>query len=358
MILLHALLVLAALLALFHVVSYVARAAYFAPDTHDETHTVACADGWRIAVHRVRPTNPDPKKLPVILCHGLGANRFNLNFPGRYSLARYLADRGYDAYVPDLRGGGHSARRRLFDPVRWDYGFLDHVERDLPAMIAHVRRVTGKNAVHWVGHSMGGMVAYAFAQRPDAAALASICAIGSPGHFERLAHLRGAIRFKFLLAPFPAIWINRIFGAFIPAVGHWEPKFITDNYNPANMAARTARVAGANLVTPISRTLLLDFASFVATGRLVGADGTDYAAGLAKITRPIFLIAGSVDQLAPRDCIEHVLARVASTDKSYRCFGKEFGDRADYGHGDLLLGEAAPDEIFPAVAKWLEAHDA
>ena len=358
MIVLKIVLILVVLDVVFDIVSYVARAAYRLDDEHDETHFVACADGWRIALHRVKPSRPDPDKLPVILCHGLGANRFNLNFPGRHSLARYLADRGYDAYVLELRGAGLSTRKRFFDPVRWDFGFLDFVEFDLPAAIDHVLKVTGKPRVHWVGHSMGGMVAYAFAQRPAAEKLASLCAVGSPGHFRNLSQMRGAARLKCLLAPFPVVRVDWIFGAFIPLVGHWNPKFITDNYNPENMAVRTAREAGANLVSPVSRKLLLDFAHYVETGRFEGADGTDFAAGLDRVARPVFLISGSVDKLAPRDCVEFVHARVVSADKKYRCFGKEFGDLSDYGHGDLLLGETAPDEVFPAIAEWLEAHDA
>jgi hypothetical protein len=31
-------------------------------------------DGWRLGVRHYRPAHPDPGKLPVILCHGLGLN--------------------------------------------------------------------------------------------------------------------------------------------------------------------------------------------------------------------------------------------------------------------------------------------
>src|SRR4051812_17595086 len=31
-------------------------------------------DGWRLGVRRYRPARPDPGKLPVVLCHGLGLN--------------------------------------------------------------------------------------------------------------------------------------------------------------------------------------------------------------------------------------------------------------------------------------------
>src|SRR3954469_21793605 len=31
-------------------------------------------DGWMLGVRRIRPDCPDPAKLPVVLCHGLGLN--------------------------------------------------------------------------------------------------------------------------------------------------------------------------------------------------------------------------------------------------------------------------------------------
>ncbi len=31
-------------------------------------------DGWRLGVRHYRAEHPDPGKLPVILCHGLGLN--------------------------------------------------------------------------------------------------------------------------------------------------------------------------------------------------------------------------------------------------------------------------------------------
>ena len=31
-------------------------------------------DGWKLGMRRIRPARPDPGKLPVVLCHGLGLN--------------------------------------------------------------------------------------------------------------------------------------------------------------------------------------------------------------------------------------------------------------------------------------------
>ena len=54
-----------------------------------ETH-----DGWRLAAYRYpRKT----KRAPVLLIHGLGTNRYDVDFPEeRLSLAKYLYRKGFD----------------------------------------------------------------------------------------------------------------------------------------------------------------------------------------------------------------------------------------------------------------------
>ena len=49
--------------------------------TEPERHFGRTADGWTIALHRRRAAVHVPGRLPVLLCHGLGANRFNLDAP-------------------------------------------------------------------------------------------------------------------------------------------------------------------------------------------------------------------------------------------------------------------------------------
>jgi hypothetical protein len=41
----------------------------------------------------------------------------------------------------------------------------------------------------------------------------------------------------------------------------------------------------------------------------------------------------------------------------YREIGCHFGDKADYGHIDLLVGRHAPEEIYPEVLDFLEEMD-
>src|SRR5712664_2972852 len=83
--------------------------------SQDELRFSRTQDGWRVAVApRVQPRWP-----PVLLCHGLSANRASLDFGvPRYSLALALANAGFDCFALDLRGHGDSRRG---SPRAWSF---------------------------------------------------------------------------------------------------------------------------------------------------------------------------------------------------------------------------------------------
>ena len=142
-------------------------------------HYASTRDGWRIALHH-RPPPPGGHGTPVILCHGMGSNRFNMDGPGRTSLARHLNAAGFDVWGLELRGAGKSRRRLRMPPVPWSWTFEDHVQHDVPAALRLVRELTGHERLLWVGHSLGGMVAYASLMSPAAESFAGVVTLGSP----------------------------------------------------------------------------------------------------------------------------------------------------------------------------------
>ncbi|MCK4850892.1 MAG: hypothetical protein KAT11_06050, partial [Phycisphaerae bacterium] len=73
-----------------------------------QTHYTETSDGWRLQVDRYQPTKPDPANNPVVLCHGLSYNNRFWDLTKKTSLARYLAERGYDVWTVSLRGAGLS----------------------------------------------------------------------------------------------------------------------------------------------------------------------------------------------------------------------------------------------------------
>ncbi|MEO6395662.1 MAG: alpha/beta hydrolase [Devosia sp.] len=83
---------------------------------------------------------------PIVLCHGIAVS--SLQFRAD---AEYFAGLGYRVLTPDLRGHGRSAAPR---PTKANYALL-RLARDQIEMLDHA----GLSAVHWVGNSLGGIVA-------------------------------------------------------------------------------------------------------------------------------------------------------------------------------------------------------
>ena len=234
---------------------------------------------------------------------------------------------------------------------------------DAPAAVAHVRAVTGADQVHWVGHSMGGMIAYALLQGPLAAEIRSCTAIASPGllgHIERwrpllriLRHRHRPIR-QMALAHFGALCAT------------WMPMGVLEvTANPRNLSPAARRDALANLVANMAGGVVAQFARWAVEGQVrsgedgpVGDRGYDFDEGLARVTTPTQLLAGTGDLLVPPRAVEHVHARLGAADKRYQLVGKSAGNAVEeYGHGDITIGDRVEEEVFPQVAEWLEAHD-
>ena len=69
---------------------------------YQRIHFTRTGDGWRIALFHY-PAARRLYALPVILCHGLGANRYNFDLGPDRSLARYLQARGFEGEFRHLR---------------------------------------------------------------------------------------------------------------------------------------------------------------------------------------------------------------------------------------------------------------
>ena len=87
---------------------------------------------------------------------------------GHSSLAVYLAERGHDVWVLELRGHGRSTPKPTWLETVLAQGrneggswsIMKYIDHDLPSAIQYVRNHTHAKKVHWVGHSMGGIVLY------------------------------------------------------------------------------------------------------------------------------------------------------------------------------------------------------
>ena len=79
-----------------------------------------------------------------------------------------------------------------------------------------------------------------------------------------------------------------------------------------------------------------------------------YTDGLAKVSVPIFFVAGANDQLAAPALMRRALMKVQSKEVAFEVLSRANGYSHDYGHVDMLLGLTAADEVLPLLVDWLE----
>lgn len=327
------------------------------------------ADGWRLGMRRVRPDCPDPGKLPVVLCHGLGLNGTFWTITDDH-LPGQLAAQGYEVFIPDMRGSGASHRvgakgkiNRFLrqTPIREvgsaDWTVDDQALYDVPAILDYVRRETGQDRVNWVGHSLGGMLMFAHLQQtaePDRIAnfvdmggVAIVC--DTPDVREMYAANKGL---RTLMTIFSAGRLGRpmMFGR-LPGLEKVDRFY----YTAANVDTRTVdRFYGYTLEDP-GPGALKQLETYLANGRMLSADRTiDYASGLNRVTTPILMVAGEADIMADIPSSLLTFQALGSADKTMMRFGRLDGHLADYGHCDLVWSRNAPREVFPPLVAWLD----
>ncbi len=333
---------------------------YSGPTSQDETHFIRTSDGWRLALHRYRPDD-EPQGLPVILCHGVTANRCGFDLPGAPSLAKFLRENGRDVWVAELRGSGMSDAPHLFkSDVPYSWHFEDHLRSDFPAIIENILSRTGARSAHWIGHSMGGMLLYAHLSSNQEDRVASGVTIGSPADFSKIAspRLKRLLRFKWVLRyhrVFPPIVVARFLTPFAPHIaGIMVKAFHAPNISPEN--ARKVLATCAQLIA--SSRMWLDLAEFIQRSKFGPQNGPGYLEGLPKSRVPLLILAGSADQMAPAASVTAALDAAGGSGQS-RCvvLGKDSGCQEEYGHMDMLVGERAETEVFPMIIEWLQSHD-
>ena len=161
-----------------------------------EEISVRTEDGWTLALTRYRPrpqSFPQPLLgVPLLLVHGYTQNRRAWSSGEFVKSMLYF---GADLFLLELRGHGKSGIEQQRREARANGGELpadldylwdldSHLLLDLPAAVAEVKRISGRERIFYCGHSLGGILGYAYATLFDD--LQGLITIGSPSDFARL----------------------------------------------------------------------------------------------------------------------------------------------------------------------------
>jgi pimeloyl-ACP methyl ester carboxylesterase len=264
-----------------------------------------------LALYRVRPDRAG--RPAALLVHGaFTSHRVWVRGPGG-GFAAYLAERGFDVWLADLRHHGASDR----EPRKRVWRFDDLILGDAPALVARVCEEV-RGPIVWIGHSIGGVVGLCWlARAAPPGAIGAVVTLGTPGPGGRGPAVRALVA--------ATAGLCRVLGHF---------------------PARALRMGPEDECGHVFG----DWMWWNATRRWLGRrDGFDYLGALARVRTPYLGVAGDADHLwaPPHDCGE-LVERVGSPRKALVVCGPRLG------HAGLLLSSRAPAECWPRVAAWLE----
>jgi pimeloyl-ACP methyl ester carboxylesterase len=310
-----------------------------------------------VSLIRYKPTVIG-RALPVLLCHGIFANGRNLDLDADHSLARFFARTGREAYALSLRGTGDSDHPDPKKGRSFHYTLDTFADQDVPAAIATIRELTGAPRVDYVGHSMGGLVAYTYLAR-GGAELNAVTILGSPARFvwggkwERLMAAVGPAVVKNLdTVPAPDLA-----HAIMPLHGEIEGPIELLLINPDNVRPATWKKLIAVGLGTISGGVLRQLTTWIEKDVMVSADGAiDYRARLASVKTPTLVLAGKFDRIAPPPGVKAGYDLLGG-ERAFFIAGEENGLRHDYGHMDLVVGDWASEEVWPRIEAFFAVRD-
>lgn len=213
---------------------------------------------------------------------------------------------GHPAVTFDMRGIGTSSVRAS---RRVDFGYREVMEVDLPALVRAVREEFPGRPLVFQGHSLSGQLACLHAAR-------------WPASFERI-HLVATCSVYY--KPWGVgLWLFMHFARLLGAVfGHYPGRRV-------GFGGREAR------------TLVRDWSHQGFTGeyRVSGTD-FDYEAALRGLEVPVHAVHFRDDTFAPREAVEHLLAKMPDDVTSRECLEPADLDAETLGHFDWIRSSDA-----------------
>jgi alpha-beta hydrolase superfamily lysophospholipase len=324
----------------------------------DEIHYATTRDGWKIALHRYRARGAR-RRHAVVCCHGLGANHLAFDAAPSASPARHLASRGYDTFLLDLRGHGASDHPSFRGEKRFGWTFDDYLRLDLPSAVELVEQLAGRGRVHWIGHSMGGLLLYAHLASGGSSSIRSGITVASSLDYSGTdTHLRRLLPLRPIAERVPAIPIGPVARTLAKLVGHVRTPFEQSNVWSSNIDPTVWKRIQSEGFHWVSARVLLQLATALEAEGLRSSEGELYASKLGAATAPVFALAGDRDAQCPFEAVKRTFDALGSSRRELKVFGKTHGHVDHYGHFDLLAGRRARDEVYPHIDAWLDEHDA
>jgi predicted alpha/beta hydrolase len=273
--------------------------------------------------------NGGEKFPPVLMIHGAIENGRIFYSKSNKGLAPFLADKGFDVFVADLRGHGNSIP--LIDKHS-AYGQFHHITEDIPAFIQKVFEVTNNEKISFCAHSWGGVLLNSFfARNPNFLKKVDKCV-----YFGSKRRVKGINKDKLIQVYF--VWgvVCSLLTSFY-------------GYLPAQKFNLGADNDTKGYLKECSKWVLND--SWIDLN-----DNFDYRNALKSITLPpILYIAAKNDPALgnPQD-VMRFMEESGRKNAKYTVLSKENGNLHNYDHISMLTHQDCNKDHFVSVEKWLK----
>lgn len=268
---------------------------------------------------------------PLLMIHGAIENGRIFYSESGKGLAPYLAAKGFDVFVVDMRGRGKSSPPIGRCSV---FGQTEAIREDIPALIGAVRKIHGDRPLQWVAHSWGGVLLTAFLARcpEEAKKISAMVYFGS----KRTIRVWNIWRI---------LKVDLVWSIVCPLA------CLIAGYLPARQLH-----FGSDSETSKSYR---QSAEWVKNDAWVDSDdGFDYGSAVKKINLPpIWYIAAKNDHsLGHPDDVRDFMNSSGGQKSRFTILGRQNGNLHDYDHINMLTHPDATVDHFPMVAEWLQQH--
>ena len=326
-----------------------------------EIYTVPTDDGYSITLIRYVGN----KRPSLMLVPGICGNHYFFDWDENHSLARFLAAQDWDVWMLDARthdGDGDfwfGTLQGLQSDREWINRYWDldntYLKKDVVTAAEFIKKTSHDNKFFFIGHSLGGYLAYAYAELVRQDDLAGIITLGSSAKAN----------------PFVNTWkLDHSFGFRIGQRAYVRPFGYPCVHNPKSSIDKNkdkplpGQYYGNTTSLSVRENISYhrdDEAAGLWVDMMLGRDPRyyagdwvdpqtlfDYTAHLSTITVPFLAIVGDEDTSDPKTdifaCYQNVSSEV-----------KKFVNISEYAHMDLILGDTANIKVFPEITNWLDS---
>lgn len=268
-------------------------------------------------------------KEAVLMIHGSvesGRIFYSLKDKG---LAPYLAEKGFDVFVPDFRGRGRSIPKVSRHSK---YRQIDAIEVEITALLDEIRRHHRWDVpIHIIAHSWGGVWMLAHLIRHQQLNIASMCFLATKRSIA-VDTFKKRFEVDFIWGVVAQLFTN-VFG-----------------YLPA----KQMKIGQENE----SRGVYQDCKQWVYSLRewIDPSDGFDYLKALEKVNNipPTLYLTGKNEYYLGHEVdVKRLMKEINNDSDRFVLLSKENGNALDYDHINICTAKEAVNDHFPTILSWL-----